>query len=265
MEAMREVYWNIPAAWKFFFLSVATIGTSLFFLGLWTRVRIWSQGRDEENELKGLGTRELIQLSILKFFSRDCILAKRLFARSWFRGVMLLFIVWSFLALFSGTVLVTLEHYFNLRFFLVGRVYLIFSLILDIAGGFLLVGIAAALIRRYTAALDRRISTPEDVAFLGLLFVVVLLGYSVEGFRLAILNPPGFDWSPVGGLFARAAAALLPQESLPLAHRTAWLIHGIAAQVFIAYIPFSKMFHLVAAQISTTVSSSRYGGIVYED
>lgn len=265
MEAMREVYWNIPWAWKLFFFIAATVGTLIFFLGFWARVRIWSMGKDEENALKDVGAIGLIRFSIVKLFSRDCILARRLFARSWFRGVMLLFIVWSFLALFTGTVLVTIEHYFDLKFFLVGRIYLVFSLILDIAGGILIIGLVAALIRRYFTSLDSRISRPEDVVFLGLLLLVVLLGYTVEGTRLAFFNPPSYDWSPVGGVFAKAAAAFLPQESLPLAHRTAWILHGLVATVFVAYIPFSKMFHLFAAQITTSLSSSRFGGVVYED
>ncbi len=265
MEAMREVYWNIPEAWKLFFYVSAAVATLIFFLGLWSRVRIWTMGRDENDILKGVGAIGLIRLSISKFFSRDCILARRLFARSWFRGVMLLFIVWSFLTLFIGTVLVTLEHYFDLRFFLVGKVYLVFSLILDVAGGVLIIGLVAALIRRQFASLDSRISRPEDVVFLALLLLVVLLGYTVEGTRLAVFNPPGHDWSPVGSLFAMAAAALIPGESLYLAHKTSWILHGLAAQVFVAYIPFSKMFHLFAAQITTSLSSSRFGGVVYED
>jgi nitrate reductase gamma subunit len=160
---------------------------------------------------------------------------------------------------------VTLEHYFDLRFFLVGKVYLVFSLILDVAGGVLIIELVAALVRRQFASLDSRISRPEDVVFLALLLLVVILGYIVEGTRLAVFNPPGHDWSPVGSLFATAAAALIPGESLYLAHKTAWILHGLAAQVFVAYIPFSKMFHLFAAQITTSLSSSRFGGVVYED
>lgn len=265
MEAMREVYWNIPADWKLLFYTAAAAGTLIFFLGLWMKVRIWTMGREEDNPLKGLGALGMVRLSIVNLFSRDCILARRLFARSWFRGVMLLFIVWSFLALFTGTVLVTLEHYLDLRLFLVGRVYLVFSLILDLAGGALLLGLAAALARRVFASYDRRISSYEDVAFLVLLFLVVFLGFTVEGMRLAFFDPPAMDWSPIGGIFAAGASAVLAQEDLPFAHRAAWLLHGLAASIFVAYIPFSKMFHLFAAQITTSLSSSRYGGVVYED
>lgn len=265
MEAIREVYWNVPYAWKLGFLGIATGGALIFLLGVLTRARVWSLGRDVEDELKGLGAMGLMWFSVRKFFSRDCILARRLFARSSIRGVMLLFIIWSFLALFTGTVLITFEHYFNLNFFLVGKVYLVFSLILDIAGGLLIIGLVAALIRRYTAPIDKRISSFEDTGLLGLLLIIVLLGFTVEGARLALFKPPALDWSPVGGLFSKVLAASLSEDSLLLLHRGTWLLHGIMATVFIAYLPFSKMFHLFAAQITTSLSTNRYGGIVYEE
>lgn len=256
------MYWNIPEAWKLAFIALASLAFLVFVLGLWSRMRIWSAGKDEEKELMGLGVLGLLWLSIKTFFSKDCILARNLFPRSAFRGVMLLFIVWSFLALFVGTVLVTLEHYFDLGFFLVGRIYLFFSLILDAAGGLLIIGILAALIRRMTGSLDKRITSSEDMVFLLLLLFVLILGYAVEGLRLAILNQ--VDWSPIGWGFAKVMGALLPADSLGTAHRAAWLLHGIAAMLFVAYIPFSKLFHLFAAQITTSLASNRYGGVVRE-
>lgn len=249
--------------WKLVFFLAAGVAVVFFLAGFWSRMSIWAKGRDEEDELKGLGVVGMLWLSLRTFFSRDCILARRLFARSTFRGVMLLFIVWSFMVLFIGTILVTLEHYLDLGFFLTGKVYLFFSLILDIAGGLLIIGIIAALIRRYTAPLDKKISSFDDVVFLLLLLGVMVLGFAVEGLRLAILMPPGYDWSPVGGAFAALFKALLPYESLERAHRVTWLAHGILAMAFIAYIPYSKAFHLFAAQITTSLSSPRYGGVVY--
>ncbi len=259
-EPLREVYWNIPPAWNILFYLASTLGLLIFIIGVWSKVSIWSQGKDEEDELNKSGVKKLIFFSIIKFFSRDCILAKRLFARSMFRGVMLLCIVWSFLALFVGTILVTIEHYLGLKFFLVGKVYLIFSLILDIFGALLIIGIIAALLRRYINPVNRKISSGEDFAFLGLLLLILLLGYTIEGSRLAILKPPLMDWSPVGGIFASILGHFFYGESLIKIHRFTWLIHGIIAMLFVAYIPYSKMFHLFAAQISISLASGRYGG-----
>jgi nitrate reductase gamma subunit len=264
VEPSRVVYWNIPVSWKLAFFIFATLAFLIFLLGIWSRMSLWAQGKDEENALKGLGVFGLLWLSFKTFFSRDCILARKLFARSAFRGVMLLFIVWSFLVLFIGTILVTLEHYFDLKIFLTGRVYLIFSLVLDIAGGLLIIGITAALVRRYTTSLDRRISSPEDIIFLLLLLVVVVLGFAVEGLRMAIHASPAVNWSPVGGVFAALFNTFLPRDSLLMAHKTAWIAHGVVAMVFVAYIPYSKIFHLFASQITTSLASSRYGGVVYE-
>jgi nitrate reductase gamma subunit len=178
--------------------------------------------------------------------------------------MMLLSIVWSFVVLFIGTVLITLEHYLDLGFLLRGRVYLWFSLVLDIAGGLLTLGIIAALIRRYALPGERRLSGFDDAVFLLLLLGVVLLGFTVEGLRLALLEPRGYDWSFMGAVFAVMLKASLPQGSLEGAHRVAWLAHGVLAMAFVAYIPYSKAFHLFAAQITTRLSAPRYGGIVYD-
>jgi nitrate reductase gamma subunit len=266
MEPSRVVYWNLEESWKLAFFIFASIALLIFLLGLWSRINILTQGRDEENTLKGLGVAGLLWLSFKTFFSMDCILYRRLFTMSTFRGVVILFTVWSFLILFIGTILTTLEHYLDLKIFLTGRGYLVFSLILDIAGGILIIGLVAALIRRYTTPVNRRISSLEDMAFLVLLLAVVVLGFAVEGLRLAIHAPPALDWSPIGGAFTALFKALLQsRESLLMAHKIAWIAHGVIAMIFVAYIPYSKIFHLFAAQITTSLSSTRYGGVVREE
>ncbi len=264
MEPMREVYWNIPESYKAVFYGATALAIVSLVLGTWARMSIWSKGKDEDDILRGASIPRFLWLSISTFFSPDCFLARKLFARSWYRGAMLVAIMWSFLILLVGTIIVTFEHYLGLDFFLRGRPYLLISLILDLAGVLVLVGIIVALVRRYTTPLNRRITTLEDLTFLLLLLGIVLLGFFVEGLRLAHFRPEGMDWSPMGYLFATLFTSFFPGEALEGLHRGVWLAHGLLAQVFIAYLPFSKIFHMLAAQISTTMASQRYGGIVYE-
>lgn len=264
LEAGREVYWNIPDEAKLVFYSITALATLIFILGTWSRVSLWAKGREENDLLRGLGALGLLKLSVVKFFSPDCIFARRLVAMSRFRGIMLIFIVWSFMVLFAGTVLVAMEYYLKLNFFLRGSSYLTFSLLLDIAGALLLVGVAAALVRRHTTP-DKKITTFEDTAWLIFILAILVSGFAVEGLRLAIFLPPNMDWSAVGALFSKMFLATLGNDPALLgkAHLAAWLVHGLAAQAFIAYLPFSKMFHLFAAQIITAVAEKRYGGIVH--
>ncbi len=265
MEAGREVYWNIPYEAKLVFYSIVVLATLIFILGTWSRASLWTKGREENDLLRGLSTLDMLKLSITKFFSPDCILARRLSARSRLRGIMLIFIVWSFMILFAGTVLVTIDYYLKLNFFLRGSSYLVFSLALDTAGALLLVGLIAAMVRRYTAQ-DKTTTTFEDTAWLIFILVIVVLGFATEGLRLAIFQPPNADWSPVGAIFAKIFLATLGSDPVLLgkAHLAAWLAHGLVVQGFVAYLPFSKMFHLFAAQIVMAAAEKRYGGIVYD-
>lgn len=260
-EPLREVYWNIPQEVLPFFYVGAAVSALMFSLGVLNRVSVWVQGQDDErSELSGRGWSGLLVLSLTKLFVQDCMFAKRIFSRSVLRGVMLILIIWSTLALFAGTVLVFLDHYLHLNFFLRGNVYLVFSLVLDVAGLAFLIFIVFALFRRYVIRPERMILSLEDGAILILLLLIGVGGFAVEGLRLAVLRPENMDWSPVGYAFAQAFSSFYGGnlEGLKRAHAMAWITHAIISFTFIAYLPFSKMFHLFASQITTSVAAQRY-------
>lgn len=171
---------------------------------------------------------------------------------------MLILIMWSFVVLFLGTVTVTLHHEFKLGF-LKGYTYLVFSFIMDLAGAVLLISSAAALLRRYVFKPERIISYMEDGTILFLLFATVFMGFTVEGLRLAVLPSYSMDWSPVGALFALGYTLILGQDPgvLMRAHLLAWFTHFLVASTFVAYIPYSKQFHMFAAQITTKAAAER--------
>lgn len=259
MEASRTAFWNVPESVQLVFYVLAVLTLVLFLFGIWDRISLWLRGRDEDSEvLTGVGITGLIKLSLVNFFSMDCFFARRVFKRSKLRGIMLIFIVWSFIALFIGTVLVSLDHYLRLNF-LRGTTYLAFSLILDLAGGFLLLGTAVALLRRYVFKPERMVGSLEDGVILMLLLSVVLSGFAVEGLRLAVTKPLSNDWSPVGAIFAEFLKMALGANLTALSsfYITVWILHFLFAFSFIVYIPYSKQFHMFAAQITTLAAAER--------
>ena len=193
---MAIEFWNIPGGLIKVFYVLAAAAIIIFVLGFWGKIRIWSKGMDADQELKGMGPIRLIWLSIIKFFSSDCMFAKRVFPRSVIRGLMLMGIMWGFTILFLGTAGRTLNYY--IVQFLEGGIWLLFSLILDLAGFLLLVGTGFGLYRKYIGKPERMVKSSQDGILLGLLFLVVISGFLVEGIRIAALNPPAADWSPVG-------------------------------------------------------------------
>ena len=93
---MAVEFWNIPEGLIKAFYACAGLTVIIFILGFLDKARIWSKGMDADQELKGMGPLKLIWLSSIKFFSSDCMFAKRVFPRSVIRGLMLMGIMWGF-------------------------------------------------------------------------------------------------------------------------------------------------------------------------
>ena len=189
-------------------------------------------------------------------------------------------IFYGFMLLFAGTATITLEYdilepLFGIRFWH-GEFYLIFSLILDIAGVALIVGLAFMMYRRGWMRLpkldyarpDRQPGDPdfnrpqyrrEDWAFLWILLIIAGTGYLLEGTRLVWLQdrPDVWDtrwWSPFGALVAGALrAASLSAPGAGLLRHSLWWFHGLIALVLIALIPYTKVKHIFTAAASLMV------------
>ena len=183
-------------------------------------------------------------------------------------------IFYGFALLFLGTATITLQYdilepLFGIRFWH-GEFYLVFSLVLDIAGVALLAGLLYMMYRREWLKLpkldyarpDRSPGDPdfdrpqyrrEDWAFLWTLVIIGCTGYLLEAARLVWLQarPDVWDtrwWSPVGAL----VAALLEGIGLSAAgggmlRLSLWWFHGLLALVFIALIPYTKVKHIFTA------------------
>ncbi len=183
-------------------------------------------------------------------------------------------IFYGFTLLFIGTATITLqvdvlEPLFGIRFWY-GDFYLVFSLVLDIAGVALIAGLLFMMVRRGWlkppkldyARPDRVPGDPdfdrpqyrrEDWAFLWILVVIGLTGYLLEGARLVWLADRSevWDtrwWSPVGALVAEALrAGGMPSNAAGSLRHGLWWFHGLIALVLIALIPFTKVKHIFTA------------------
>lgn len=186
-------------------------------------------------------------------------------------------IFFSFIALFAGTATITLEAdllepLFGIRFWH-GDFYLVFSLVLDLAGLGLLVGLLYMMYRRKCLALpkldytrqDRQPGDPdydrshyrrEDWAFLWTLVLIGATGFLLEASRLVWLSdrPEVWDnrwWSPVGGLVAALLAGLgCEPAGAEILRGSLWWFHGLLALSFVALIPYTKVKHIFTAPAS---------------
>jgi Fe-S oxidoreductase len=189
-------------------------------------------------------------------------------------------IFYGFVLLFLGTSTITLEYdilepLFGIRFWHDGF-YLLFSLVLDLAGIALIGGLIYMMVRRGWMKLpkldyarpdrvpgdpdfDRPQYRREDWAFLWVLVIIGATGYLLEAARLVWLESRAdvWDvrwWSPVGAVLAETFRALGMSASAAAGFRHGlWWFHGLLALAFIALIPFTKVKHIFTSAGSLLV------------
>ncbi|NOZ06081.1 MAG: respiratory nitrate reductase subunit gamma [Chloroflexi bacterium] len=265
MHQLFQTLSVVPENWRLLFYGAGIVAILLALFTTIQRISLWSRGKDQANVLEGKGTASLLWLSVTRLFSADCLLAGRVFNRSRLRGFMLLFIVWSVLLLLFGVLLSAIQSVLGVTL-VKGQASLYLSLVMDIAGGLLLVGLLIALARRYLFRPEHWISIASDAVVMNLFAGVVLMGFILEGMRLAALPWAAAKWTPVGYATGHLLAAIPGVEatSLITAYPAAYVLHAALAFLLIAYFPFSKLFHLFAAQITLFAAIDEGRGISWQ-
>ncbi len=241
----------VPISFRPFFYAMAALALVLFVFGTVDRMRIWTLGRDRPNmTLAGVSGRRLLRLSLTKFLSRDCLLAARVMPRSRARGAMLMGIVWGSLILLAG-VIISAVVYISPVELVSYQLSRALAFLMDIAGLALFGGLVAALVRRYFLHPDKWVKVSGDGFLLVLFAWVVLLGFVMEGARLAGTGVATAAWFPVGVVAGFVLAAVIgsPAKAISL-YSLLYLVHAGSALALIAYIPFSRLFHVFASQIT---------------
>lgn len=233
-EATREIMWNISNAWVMYLLFFIAMG--LFLFGLYKRICFWRQGKTDQEPLKDWGKR----FSILV---RELIFQKRV-RGSIFPGFFHCFIFYSFAILVITTAIVGLDYDLGTSFFR-GYLYVFFTVGADIGGLFILIGVAMAAYRRYVIKPGTISSGLDDRWALAALSLLVLTGFLIEGLRLAVKPDPWELLSPVGMAVSYLFRGI-SEESGKTAHVTIWWFHTALTMTWIALIPYTKFFHLLA-------------------
>jgi hypothetical protein len=81
-----------------------------------------------------------------------------------------------------------------------GTAYLVYELVMDIAGLAILLGVTMAFFRRIVLRPKYLETRWDDYYALSLLALIPILGFMMEGTRLLATNPPWAPYSPIGNL-----------------------------------------------------------------
>ena len=233
MTPYRVIYWQIDNTGHWIFYMLAGISVAFFLAGMAAYIRVWKK--------KAASAELSFSWDALKRAILDAFLGLRVLHGDIAAGTMHLLLFWGFLILFIGTVLMAAHEY--VVSYLTGTTYLVYSLVMEVAGLMLLAGILWAVIRRYIQRVPRLERRLEDALVPAWLLLVVISGYIVEGLQLAYLRPPWYRWSFVGGWIG---SLFSPAQGKDL-YLYLWWGHGLLSLSFIAAIPFTKLFHILGA------------------
>jgi nitrate reductase gamma subunit len=125
------------------------------------------------------------------------------------------------------------------------------GVIADFFSLILLLGLLIAFFRRFVLRARQLKSNMDDTVSLLFILTVVVTGFIVEAVRFIDVEPTiDVVYSFVG---YRLSTLLL--SSWAVYHDNLWLIHSLISSAFLAYIPFSKFFHMLATPITILVGT----------
>jgi Fe-S oxidoreductase/nitrate reductase gamma subunit len=240
----REVFWNIDTFQQLLFYSLAAVASIVFFAGVVRIIGIWRSTWGDRRERK-LG--DSIRRGLL-----DGLLGRQIFRGDLLGGLAHFFMSWGWIFLFIGTVLLTIHH--DIAGFLYGIIYLVYSLALDVSGALFIAGVLVLAYRRFVLRANNMRTRWDDPLYLVLLFAIATTGFLAEGLRLWSISHIGMEWSPVGDLVGTIIEG--DRTASRSAHHVFWWVHAVSALGLIAYIPYSKLFHMFADPTNLYVTSA---------
>lgn len=170
-------------------------------------------------------------------------------------GTMHGLIFWGFVIFTIGTGSLVLEEDLHLLVFR-GTYYLLISLALDLFGLGAIIGICMALWRRYVTKPERLDNKPDDAISLLLILGILVTGFLLEGLRIDIKGDFWSNWNPVG-TFVSTWFSGAEKSTLGTIHHTIWWIHVLFTFSFIAYLPKSKMFHIITGSLNQYLAKDK--------
>ena len=247
MPATREIFWNIASdipSMRMMMYALMVGAFAIMFYGFYKRYQVWKLGAPENRM-------DHFALRLKNFFTYG--IAQKKVLREFYPGFMHAAILWGFIIFAATTAAITVQEDLFLNIFH-GSLYLLLTLLSDIFGLLVLIGIVMALYRRYVIKPERLDSAMDDLLSLLLIFVIVASGLKMEGLRIAALNIAGTPdqwaaWSPIGLAFSYLFGGF-SLAFLKLFHKVTWILHMLAAFGFIAYLPYSKLSHIVTTSLN---------------
>jgi nitrate reductase gamma subunit len=235
--------------WQILWVMTA-IALLIFAVGMLNTISLWRLGKAKN--LQG----PVRWGPVFKAFITEVIFEKRIFKTS--------FIRWSvFFGISMGFIFLLLPYISYWIFRLTSGLdflepsfcQLSLDFLMDLFSTLILIGVLLAIVRRYVVKSPQMENLTQDSLAVLLIFLIVVSGFLLEGFRCATLPASReLSFSFMGSIIG---SWLRPfDQPWTVYHFYTWLFHAFISLVFIAYIPFGKIRHFIACPVSITATAS---------
>ncbi len=247
------VGWEATSKWKLHWW-LFSLAAFVMLIGIYSSVSIWSLG-------KGVSLHNPVHWpAVGGALFREAVMGIRIWRQSRTRWSIFLLISICFLllAVVFGLIVLT-------RFLIpllwpswtppLTEIKLVLDFMADFLGGCIFIGILLALYRRIIKKEDHVETTGEDIGILLLLLGIIVTGFFLEACRLAVVAPQPEMWASFLGAMGAKVLKILDLPWVVIRFY-GWIIHAILVFLFFAYLPFSKLFHVITCPVSIVATAS---------
>jgi nitrate reductase gamma subunit len=252
--------------------AISLAALIVFGLGILSIGSIWITGSRAEIPDTGTGNKffRMIQsirsaifsgriFSVIKILILDGIFQRRLYRISRSRWLMHALIFFPFLFRFCWG-LVALVASIGLpswqgTWIMLDKNHPLPAFLFDLTGVLFLFGVALIFFRKYVLGFgDKLKGLPRaDWLAYSLIGGIMIIGFVVEAMRIAMTGTPdGSQYAFIGFAISRLFAGV----DLTGFYGYIWYLHAIFTGAFLAYLPFSRMFHIFMAPVSLAINTS---------
>jgi nitrate reductase gamma subunit len=224
----------------------------VFLVGFINIIFIWLSGKRHE------GKRVARLYKIIKVIFFDVLLQRRLFRVSrirWFIHAVIFYPValrfgWGLVALLSS---LWFNQWSWVRIVL-DKNHPLTAFLFDVTGMMMIIGLICMILRTKASGLTNRIEglPKRDWLAYGLLVAILVAGFILEGMRISMTGSPrGSEYAFLG----YGISGFFNDAGLTCVYGGVWYLHAILTGVFVAYLPFSRMLHMIIAPISMAINA----------
>lgn len=213
------------------YYAILIISLAIFAIGVKKNIDFVNSGqKSSEERLDNLRKR-------IKIMLKDSLALVRLYRRERKISIAHLLVLWGFIILLIDILFITILYAFPE---LIRTTYIFFKLSMTVGGILFTLGLLIMAFNRYALRpprFEKKYDAKDDNLALLILLFAAIFGFVLKEF---------FRFSEYTNSYVT---------------QVLWFAHAILILAFVAYIPYSKLMHIIAAPLSILTKSNRHPGI----